>query len=162
MENIKDFKGFKGMKRGSSLITENAVSNGDAWKIISPIEIPKSIVKAYIKKVKDESGQNLSETFGEVNLAEMIVSYVLNTFTKIENLPSSIALGDINAGTPAQVQPIQPVQNIQAQVQNPDAQDSAQDIPAQEGQTQTQGQGQGQTQGQSRSQGQGQTQSQEI
>lgn len=157
MEQLHSRSSFIKMKQGAVLVNENTVSKGDSWEILIPIQIPKSLVKSYFKKVKDETGNNLSESHGEINVAEELVSYAMKTFIKIENLPTSIVLGDHDSSI-VQVQPqaqaqtqlqTQPVQDAPADgttpqgetaPANPQAQAAAQSIPATEGGTQVQAQ----------------------
>lgn len=159
MEQLHSRSSFIKLKQGDVLVNENTVSKGDSWEILIPIQIPKSLVKSYFKKVKDETGNNLSESHGEINVAEELVSYAMKTFIKIENLPTSIVLGDhdssivqvqpqaqTQAQPQTQTQPIQDAPTDGATPQgettpaNPQAQAAAQSIPATEGGTQVQAQ----------------------
>jgi hypothetical protein len=148
MENLREYKDFKGLKKGSSLISENVMPNGDSYDVTKSIELPKSVVKAYIKKIKDESGKNAAEFFAETTIAEKMIDYIISTYLNVENLPSSVLFGDyMNTQTqPVQNAPGQPqAQPAQTQVQGGDnvqADATAEQIPA----TQTQPQG-GQPQG---------------
>jgi hypothetical protein len=169
MENLREFKQFKGLKKGSSLITENVISQSDAYEVIKALQIPKSLVKAYIKKIKDESGQNMTELYGENIIAEKIIDYIATNYMNIENLPVSILLG--SEYDSAQVQPAQAQVQLQPQGQeNIQAQATAQEIGGQEegqgAQIQIQDEeGQPQVQIDVQTQGQGQLQggqSQEI
>ena len=157
MEQLHSRSSFIKLKQGNVLVNENTVSKGDSWEILIPIQIPKSLVKSYFKKVKDETGNNLSESHGEINVAEELVSYAMKTFIKIENLPTSIVLGDHDSSI-VQVQPqaqtqaqpqTQPIQDAPTDgttpqgdtaPANPQAQAAAQSIPATEGGTQVQAQ----------------------
>jgi len=143
MENLREFKDFKDLKKGSSLVTENVISQNDAYEVIKAIQIPKSLVKSYIKKIKDESGQNMTELYGENIIAEKIIDYISTTFMNIENLPVSILLGSEYETSQVQAQPQSQIQDIQSQDgENIQAQATAQEIPAQEdGQAQIQIQG---------------------
>lgn len=175
MKNALDFKKFRRLKKGNSLITEDVINIGDTYRVRG-FDVPKSLVNAFKKKAKD-SGNDISGKFADTELAEMITKYVQTRFLTIDNLPVEL-LGDdystINIQTnqtQSQTQTQGQTQTqtqgqTQSQSQNTQAQATAQEIPAQEGgQTQTQGQTQGQTQkpaqGQTQKPAQGQT-TQEI
>jgi len=160
MENAFDFKSFRKMKKGTSLVTEDVVAIGDAYRVRG-FDVPKSLISSFKKKAKD-SGHDISGKFADTELAEFIAKYVQTKFLTIDNLPLDV-LGDEYAGVTVQTQPVQTQpQAQQPEGQNVQAQATAQEIPAQEGQPQGQGaiQGQGQTQGQGATQGQSQTQGQ--
>ena len=165
MKNMNDFKSFKGLKKGS-LITEDVIQFGDSFRVRG-FDVPASLISAFKKKAKD-SGNDISGKFADTELAEFIARYVASSFLTIDNLPMSVLGSEYDK---VQVQPqgqVQPQMQIQGQGQNPQAQETAQEVPAQEGgQIQPQGQttqpqGQIQPQGQT-TQPQGQTQpTQEI
>ena len=164
MKNMKSLNEFKSMK--NSKLNETVTMNGNDFVARNSITVPGSLVSAYMKKVKDESGQDLLNTHSKDQISELLVNYVADNFLNIENFPTSIVLG--TAATQVQPQAQMQVQGQaqpqaqldDAQAQNIQAQTTAQEIPAQEdGQAQTiqgqvQGQGQGQTQGQPSIQGQ--------
>lgn len=167
MKNLNEFNKFKNLKKGK--LNEDVIPQGDLFKVWTSIDVPVSLINGYMKKVKDETGEKLEDRFGKSQIAEMLISYLTQSFLNIENFPVTIVTGEATKVQPqAQVQPQVQVQEPQAQPQgqNVQAQATAQEIPAtqggqaqgqaQGGQTQTQGQAQGgQAQG-------GQTQSQEI
>ena len=137
VKNINDFKSFKGFKKGTSLITEDVIQFGDNFRVRG-FDVPVSLISAFKKKAKD-SGQDISGKFADTELAEFIARYVQNTFLTIDNLPMNV-LGE--EYSKIQVQPQsqlvqQPqAQEIQDNVQNAQAQQTAQQIPPQEnGQT---------------------------
>ena len=148
MENLKEYNDFKNLKKGSSLISENIIPKGDVYDVTKSIELPKSVVKAYIKKIKDESGKNAAEFFAETTIAEKMIDYIIATYLNVENLPSSVLFGDYMN---AQTQPVQNAQQPQSQTQaqpqgttqvqggeNVQADATAAQIPASQTQTQTQ------------------------
>jgi hypothetical protein len=162
MKNMNDFKSFKGMKKGSSLITEDVIQLGADYRVRG-FDVPVSLINSFKKKAKD-SGNDISGRFADTELAEFIAKYVQSTYLNIENLPLDLLGAEYggNVQVQPQVQPQMQIQNeVQPQGQNVQAQETAQEIPAQEGgqgQAQGQGQIQGQGQGQGQSQGQGQGQ----
>jgi hypothetical protein len=137
MKHLRELNNFS--NNGGKMIKESVRLIDDKFLVLKEIEIPKSLVSAYVKKVKDDSGQDIKSFYGDEILAEKIISYITSNLINIDNLPVSIVLGDAQK---VQTQPIQ-VGQPQGQVQG-----------------QSQGQPQGQTQGQQQGQTQGQTQGQ--
>jgi hypothetical protein len=159
MKNLHDLKTFQSMKKTSALsgnektnknvnkINENSVKIGDNWEVTDTFSIPVSLVNAYAAKIKNETGQNLRDTSADAVTAERLVRYLIDNYLNIENLPTSIFLGDDSKGaqvepqmqTQPQMQPqmqTQPPEEIQSQeIQTPQgqAEATAQEIPAQEG-----------------------------
>lgn len=155
MKNMTEFGKFKSLKKGSSLVTEDVTLMDDTFRVRTSVSVPSSLVNAFMKKVKDETGEKVEDRFGKTEIAELLVDYMNNTFLSIENLPTTIVMGsDYGSVQPVQTQTqVQDViqeepqvqtqiQDTQTQVQNPQAQGTAQEIQAQEIQTQT---GQAQT-----------------
>lgn len=168
MKNLNEFNKFKNLKKGK--LNEDVIPQGDIFKVWTSIDVPVSLINGYMKKVKDETGEKLEDRFGKSQIAEMLISYLTQSFLNIENFPTTIVTGEATKVQPqaqAQVQPQTQVQEPQAQPQgqNIQAQATAQEIPAAQGGQAQGGQAQGgQTQGQTQggqTQG-GQTQSQEI
>jgi hypothetical protein len=162
MKNMNDFKDFKNLKNGASLITEDVIQMGDMYRVRG-FNVPISLVRGFIKKAK-ESGQDISNKFADTELAEMIAKYVETTFLTIENLPLAVLGNEYSAPVQVQAQvqtPVQPAQNAQAQTTAQEI--PAQEIPAQEvvqpqGQNAQGGGTQGQTPVQTQTQTQGDTQ----
>ena len=153
MKNMNDFKSFKDLKKGTSLITEDVVEMGGEW-IVRSFAIPSNIISAFKKKAKDSGQEGIVTRFSDAEIAEYIAKYLSNNLS-IESLPLEVMGADYsNVQVQPQVQPQGQVQDMQIQgqvqgdAQNIQAQETAQEIPAQEGQAQGQGQIQGQGQGQ--------------
>ena len=62
--------------------------------MITLIDIPQSLINAYVKKVKDNTGKNLRQFFGDVDIAEEIVKYVTLNFTNADQVPAGALTGD--------------------------------------------------------------------
>jgi len=137
MKNIINMNEFKNKKVGAVLKESTVNKIGDNWLVNIDVPVPVSLINAFIKKVKDESGQNLRDTSGDQQIADKIANYIVNSYLNIENLPVSLAIGDKYTAAPVQPE-TQQVQSTQGQVQNiQPTQDelTAQEIPAQETQT---------------------------
>lgn len=141
MEFLKSKEQVIAERLGS--VNEGATKYGDVWKVKSQIEIPKSLINAFISKAKKENNIDPREQWGDADLAEMFVTYIAANFINIESLPVQAILGDqmksagevqttVQPGDVAQpaqpaqpaegsqpVQPVQtqPVQPVQAQTQ---------------------------------------------
>ena len=139
-ESIIRFNDFQHKKRGSNFINETVIPFDDYYKVRVNIDVPFSLVNSYIKKIKDETGQDIKKFYSEIEIAEEIAKYVSTSYLNIENIP-----GDILA----------PENNNGLVVNSPQPQGQGQSQFSQFNQGQPQGQG-GQPQGQGgQSQGQG-------
>ena len=172
MNHIRKFKSFSKGKRRQEIIQEAVFQVNDIYKVKTTIDIPQSLINAYVKKVKDNTGKNLRQFFGDMDIAEEIVKFVAQTGLDAEKLsPNALVGGGQEQSQPqaqpeAQTQPqaeVQPQSQTQGQVQvqteTPDGQvqgqAQGQAQPETQSQTQGQAQGQGQVQGQAQGQGQG-------
>ena len=157
MKHIRKFESYRTNKRRDEIIKESVLQVNDIYKVRTLIDIPQSLINAYVKKVKDNTGKNLRQFFGDVDIAEEIVKYVTLNFTNVDQVPAGALTGDAQ-GTPegqTQAQPQAQVQGQpQAQVQG-QAQPQAQVQVQTEAEPQAQPQAQGQGQAQPQAQGQG-------
>ena len=143
-KNLFEFVEFQG-KRNHTVISENVQAVDDVYRVRKRIDVPMSLVNAFKKKVKDESGKNISQFYSDVELAEEIADYIITSYVSIENLPVNLILGDQYSkaqGVQAQSQPdtegLDETQPAQAQGQ-PGAQAQAQPAqPGSQGQPQAQ------------------------
>jgi len=158
MKHIRKFESFQNKLRRQDIIKESVIQVDDLYKVRTTVDIPQSLINAYVKKVKENSGKNLRQYFGDVDIAEEIVKYLTVSGLDVEKIPGNAILG----GPQAQTQQGQ-IQQGQAQTGQEDEDDyedvqqgQAQQGQAQQGQAQ-QGQGQ-QGQGQQGQAQQGQAQ----
>jgi hypothetical protein len=145
MDNIRNFSNFKGAKT----LNEDVLLFGSDFRIRG-FDVPVQLINAFKKKAKD-GGYDIANKFADTELAEMIAKYVQDSFLVIDNLPLTIV--GFEGGVQVQPKPaqeiqtqVQPQTQIQGQIQGDEptqTQQTAQQIPAQEG-GQTQG---GQPQG---------------
>jgi hypothetical protein len=156
MKNLTEYNEFKDIKRGTTeKVVEGAQLFDDNWKVRTRVEIPTSLINAYVKKVQAETGEDPRKKWSEQELAEEITKYVSTAFMSVENLPSSI-VSNIEQQPQVQTQEEMPIDTeIETQVQEPEVQ--VEEAP--EGQVvQPQGQIQAQTIAQEIPQGQPQVQ----
>jgi hypothetical protein len=123
MENITPFEKFKDIKvyktEKVEQITELVDALDDMYRVTLDVDMPKSLINAFIKKVKDESNKDLRQSKSEMQLAEQLVKYVNENYLTIENLPVSIVVSTDQKAVQSQVQ-----SQVQPQVQD--------ELPAQE------------------------------
>jgi len=148
MKHIRTFESYRIRKNREEIIKESVLQVNDIYKVKTMIDITQSLINAYVKKVKDTTGKNLRQFFGDVDIAEEIVKYINLNNLDVEKIPGNAIMGGAQGQTQTQVQG-------QPQVQV----EGGQEGQAQEGQGQAQ-EGQGQPQeGQGQAQeGQGQAQ----
>ena len=158
MKYIKTFERYRILKNREEIIRESVLQVNDIYKVKTMVDIPQSLINAYVKKVKDNTGNNLRQFFGDVDIAEEIVKYININNLDIDKLPNNALMGGTQAQGQAQAQG-----QGQAQAQGQgqaQAQGQGQAQAQGQGQAQAQGQGQVQAQGQAQAQGQGQGQAQ--
>ena len=155
MNHIRKFESFRRDKKREEIIKEAVLQVNDIYKVKSTIDIPQSLINAYVKKVKDNTGKNLRQFFGDMDIAEEIVKHVAQNGLDADKLSATALVGGSQEQSQVQSQP-QAQTEAQPQVQS-QAQPQAQ--PQGEVQVQTESQPQAQpesqTQAQPESQGQG-------
>lgn len=152
MKHVKAFEKFRIQKNREEIIKESVFQVNDLYKVKTMIDLPQSLINAYVKKVKDTTGKNLRQFFGDVDIAEEIIKYVTTTFLDIDKIPGGAIMGgQTQAQTQGQGQvQVQTEPQAQAQVQTetqPQAQEPAegefeepaQGQPAEEAQAPAQG-----------------------
>lgn len=179
MKHIRTFESYRIKKNREEIIKESVLQVNDIYKVKTMIDIPQSLINAYVKKVKDTTGKNLRQFFGDVDIAEEIVKYINMNNLDVDKIPGGALMGggQSQAQTQTQAQPqvqteAEPQAQPQAQTQEaPQAQPQAQAQEAPQAQAQpaqgefeepqAQGQAQAQpAQGQAQAQ-QGQAQEEE-
>ncbi len=172
MKHVRTFEKFRIKKNREEIIKESVLQVNDIYKVKTMIDIPQSLINAYVKKVKDTTGKNLRQFFGDVDVAEEIVKWVTLNFLDVDKIPGGAIMGgQTQAQTQGQAQPqvqvegetqAQPQVQVQDQMQDQgQAQPQAQiDMDGFEEPIQGQAQGQAQPQTQGQSQGQPQSQGQ--
>lgn len=155
MKHVRTFEKYRLAKhkndstvQSTKPVKEAVLQVDDVYKVSTIIDIPQSLINAYVKKVKDTTGKNIRQFFGDVGLAEELVKYVTTNFLDVEKIPGGAILG---GQTQAQAQGAGQVQvqtNVgQAQAQAP-VQAQAQAPAQMQAQAPMQGQAQAPAQGQ--------------
>lgn len=136
MKNITEYGDFKknrtitesGVSDTNQVLNEGAQLFDQVWKARMRVEIPVSLISAYVKKVQSETGEDPRKRWSEQEIAEEIANYVTTAFMTVENLPTSIISSGEKQPT-VQTQEDMPVET-QVQPQTP-AQTPAQEVPVQ-------------------------------
>jgi uncharacterized membrane protein len=164
-KNILSLNDFKGKKSVTEKVVKNHINEmvdaiDDVYRVSVDVDLPKSLISSFIKKVKESTGKDLRAEMGEKRLAERLVQWANENYLNIENLPVEIVTGSdkspVQAQAQGQVQPqsqddedyegqVQPAAQAQSQVKaqvqpsqaqpvqvNAQAQSAASQIPAQE------------------------------
>lgn len=165
MKHVRTFEKFRIRKNREEIIKESVLQVNDLYKVKTMIDIPQSLINAYVKKVKDTTGKNLRQFFGDVDVAEEIVKWVTLNFLDVDKIPGGAIMG---GQTQAQAQggQVQPQVQVEGETQaQPQAQIQDQGQAQPQAQVDMdgfeepiQGQAQGQPQAQTQGQAQGQPQ----
>jgi hypothetical protein len=101
-------------------VNESAQLYDDTWKVRTRVELPSSLISAYVKKVQQETGEDPRKKWSEQEIAEEITKFVTTSYLTIENLPVSI-ISNAQAEPTVQTQEEMPDESqVQAQVQSPE------------------------------------------
>ena len=158
MKHVKAFEKFRIQKNREEIIKESVFQVNDLYKVKTMIDLPQSLINAYVKKVKDTTGKNLRQFFGDVDIAEEIIKYVTTTFLDIDKIPGGAIMGgQTQAQTQGQGQ-VQVQTEPQAQTQ-PQAQVQTEAQP--QAQAPAEGEFEEPAQGQAQAPAQGQAQEEE-
>ena len=139
MKHLRKFEKYTSLRKREDIIKESVLQVNDLYKVRTFIDMPQSLINAYVKKVKDNTGKNLRQYYGDVDIAEEIVKYINTNFLNVDQIPAGVLVGD-----------------AQSQPESPQAQGQMQ--PQAQAQMQPQAQAQGQAQAQPQMDAQGQAQ----
>jgi hypothetical protein len=104
MKHIRQFESFRIRKNREEIISEAVLQVNDIYKVKTMIDIPQSLINSYVKKVKDTTGKNLRQFFGDVDIAEEIVKYITLNNTDVEKIPGNALMGGAQGQVQAQPQ----------------------------------------------------------
>lgn len=76
-----------------SSIHEQVFKTGDVYKVKTTIDIPKSVINAFVSKAKKENSVDPRENWSDTDLAELFVAYLAANFINVESLPVNAILG---------------------------------------------------------------------
>jgi len=163
MKHIRTYESYRVKKNREEIIRESVLQVNDIYKVKTMIDIPQSLINAYVKKVKDTTGKNLRTFFGDVDIAEEIVKFINMDNLDVDKIPGGALMGGGQSQTQTQSQ-AQPQVQVEAQPQAqtqeaPQAQaQPAQTEEAPQAQAPAQGEFEEPAQGQAQAPAQGQAQ----
>ena len=115
MKYIRTFDSYKDVKKKltsvdpeifTQAMNESVLQVGDLYKVRSMVDIPQSLINSYIKKVKDTTGKNLRQFFGDVEIAEELLKFITISNLDVDKIPGNALMGGSQAqaqGTQVQV-----------------------------------------------------------
>jgi hypothetical protein len=115
MKHIRTFDSYKDVKKKlasvdpeifTQAMNESVLQVGDLYKVRSMVDIPQSLINSYVKKVKDTTGKNLRQFFGDVEIAEELLKFITVSGLDIDKIPGNALMGGAQAqsqGTQVQV-----------------------------------------------------------
>lgn len=90
MKNIKTKEEVLLERKNS--IYESVHKMGDEYRI-NGIMIPKNVVNQFISKAKKDYNIDAKENFSEIDLAQMLVDFVIKNYLNADSLPVKTILG---------------------------------------------------------------------
>jgi hypothetical protein len=103
VSEVKPFSDLKNIQINkpviSKKINENSFLVGSDYKVKIVIDIPQSLVKEYIEKVKNETDKDPLDNFSEAEIAEQIVAFTIKQNLFIDNLTPDFTVGSENTQT---------------------------------------------------------------
>jgi cobalamin biosynthesis protein CobT len=101
MSYIRKYESFKQAKKQNRLkksVRESVIMRVDnTFKVKSTADVTQSLINAYVKKVKEETGKELRDFFSDMDIAEALIKYVTDNNLNIENIPAGALLGENSA-----------------------------------------------------------------
>jgi hypothetical protein len=136
VKNIFSFNDFRGKKSpqdtANKPINEMVDAIDDVYRVGFDVDVPRSLISSFIKKVKESTGKDLRTEMGEKRLAERLVQWAFENYMNIENLPVEIVTGSDKSPVQAQAQSqLQPQTQEEVPPQETQAQPQSQVQPAQ-------------------------------
>jgi hypothetical protein len=74
-------------------IHEQVFKMGDEYRVRTNISIPKTLVNKFVGKAKKEHGVDPRENWSDIELAQLMVDYILANYLNDESLPVEGILG---------------------------------------------------------------------
>lgn len=150
MNHIRKFLSYKSKKNSTQVVKESVLQVDDVYKVRVIVDVKKSMVNSYIKKVSDNTQKNLRDFYSDMDIVEELVKHVVETGMNVDIIPATILVGGSQtqgqAQSQGQAQMQSQPQGQAAQVQTEPAQDFEEVQP--QGQAEVEGQPQGQPQAQ--------------
>jgi hypothetical protein len=84
--------------KNKKVVNENAFLVGSDFKVKVVVDVPQSMVKEYIDKVKEETDKDPLDNFSEAEIAEQIITFIIKKNLMIDNLTPEFTVGSENVG----------------------------------------------------------------
>ena len=84
---------------------EAVFKQGDLYKVKTTLDVPKSLINAFVSKAKKEHDTDPRETWSDMDLAEMFVNYITATYLNIDSIPVDAIMGAPETEVTAEVTP---------------------------------------------------------
>lgn len=84
--------------KNKKVVNENAFLVGSDFKVKVVVDVPQSMVKEYIDKVKEETDKDPLDNFSEAEIAEQIITFLIKKNLLIDNLTPEFTVGSENVG----------------------------------------------------------------
>lgn len=90
-KHIRTFESFQGGRRNIQ-INETVIQRDNSF-IVGGVRVDKKTISAYAKKVKDQTGKDIKSMYSEMEIAEELVKWSVNSLDNIDNVPVSALMG---------------------------------------------------------------------
>jgi len=94
MKHIRKFESHREYRQKYDLIQELVMQKGNDWTVKANIDIPQSLINAYVKKTKETTGKDLKKFFGDAEIAQDMVKFVTTNFMDVDNIHGGALTGD--------------------------------------------------------------------
>ena len=126
MKHIRNFGGFKNKPEVEN-INEHVIQVDNTYQVSVIAKVEAKLLSTYSKKVEQNTGIKVADVYGNNQLAELLVAWVLQDGLDADKIPATAIVGGSNGQgqTQAQLTPQAQVQVPQVQVpqvQNPQVQ----------------------------------------
>ena len=123
MNHIRKFTSYQNKKSSSKVINESVLQVDDTYKVRVIVDVKKTLVNSYVKKVSDNTQKNLRDFYSDMDIVEELVKHVVESGMNVDTIPATILVGGSQTQPQAQSQP-------QAQTQPPSEDVQVQSEPA--------------------------------
>ena len=131
-KHIRNFGGFRNRAETLENINEHVIQVDNTYQVSVIAKVEAKLISAYAKKVEQNTGIKVADVYGNNQLAELIVAWVLQDGLDADKIPATAIVG----GSQGQGQTQAQVPQAQAQV--PQAQAQVPQVQAQNQQVQVQ------------------------
>jgi len=119
MNHIRKFSSYQSKKNPSKVVNESVLQVDDTYKVRVIVDVKKSFINSYVKKVEDNTQKKLRDFYSDMDIVEELVKHVVESGMSIESIPATILVGGSQTQPQSQSQPaqVQPAPQSQPQSQ---------------------------------------------